>query len=98
MNPPDELMASPPKRFPIGPLPEDHDELFTLWAWGKRRSKSALATHVIEARVEANREGIVEIIQRAAERRGISFEEMKQKILENPRFSWGEAPGEEAED
>lgn len=91
-------LVMPPKRFPIGPLPEDHDELFSLWAWAKRRSKSALATHIVEARVEANEELIIRLVQRAADRRGISFEEMKQKILKNPRFAWGETPGEELED
>lgn len=88
----------PTKRFPIGPLPEDHDELFTLWAWSKRRSKGALATHVVEARVEANEEAILRFIQRAADRRGISVEEMKRRILENPRYGWGETPGEELEE
>lgn len=88
----------PPKRFPIGPLPEDHDELFTLWAWGKRRSKSALATHVVEARVEVNEDEILRRVQRAADRRGITFDEMKRRIMDNPRYGWDEEPGEELED
>lgn len=86
-----------PKRITMASLPEDHDEWFTLWAWAKRRSRSALATHTVEARVEANREEIRGIIQRAADRRGISYEEMKRLILKNPRYEWDERGDEESD-
>ena len=82
----------------MAPLPEDHDELFRLWAWGKRRSPSALATHTIEARVEANRSEILGIVERAADRRGITADEMKALILKNPRYGWGEDKTEDAKD
>jgi hypothetical protein len=79
-----------PKRFQIGPLPERHDRYLTLWAWGKRRSRAALATHTLEARIETNIEEIESIIQDAANHRGISYEDMKARILENPHYDWGD--------
>lgn len=77
-----------PKRISLNPLPEDHDEWGKLWAWGKRQSLPGLISNTFQARVEANREEIRGIVQRAADRRGISFEEMKQQILKNPRLDW----------
>ncbi len=87
----------PPKRFTIGPLPEDHDELLILWAWYKRRTKASMATHTLEARIEVNKNDILEGIRRCADRRGISFEDMKALILKNPRYDWNEPEAEEGE-
>lgn len=86
-----------PKRIQMAPLPEDHDEMLTLWAWGKRRSRSAMSAHVVEARIEANNDLIIAIIERAAKRRGISYEEMKARVLANPRYDWDDTQPEDPE-
>jgi hypothetical protein len=79
-----------PRRLSTPPFPEYHDRLLTFWAWAKRRSKSALVVHTMEARIEANKDLINEMIETAAKTRGISVDEMEALILENPRYGWSD--------
>jgi hypothetical protein len=52
--------------------------------------KSALVVHTMEARIEANKDLINEMIETAAKTRGISVDEMEALILENPRYGWSD--------
>lgn len=94
---PDPKRVTRITRISMAPLPEFHDRMFTLWAWAKRRSRSALATHTIEARVEANLDQIRDLIESAAKLRGITYEEMEALILANPKYDMDQSDSKDEE-
>ena len=79
-------VVMPATRISAAPLPEFHDRMLTLWSWGKRRSRSAMATHLIEEEIEERKDWIFHLIESAAKLRGITYEEMEALILANPKY------------
>jgi ferritin-like protein len=69
------------KRFPIK-LPAWHEKYLIWWASLKGVSKTALAQNTLQARLEANKEQIEEMLADRARDLGISVDELKARLLE----------------
>jgi len=74
------------KRFPIK-LPPWHEKHLIWWAAMKGSSKTGLAQNTIQARVEANKDQILEMLADRANDLGITVEELQQKLLQEAGFS-----------
>lgn len=74
------------KRFPIK-LPPWHEKYLIWWAAMKGGSKTGLAQNVIQARVEANKDQIEEMLADRARDLGITVDELKVQLLQAAGFS-----------
>lgn len=69
------------KRLTLKGFGDYHDKWGRLWAFAKNRPISKLIIDVVEARIEANRNEIEEMIRDIAKQRGITYEELVNEVL-----------------
>jgi len=74
------------KRFPIK-LPPWHEKHLIWWAAMKGTSKTGLAQNTLQARVEANKDQILEMLADRADDLGITVEDLQQLLLQEAGFS-----------
>jgi len=74
------------KRFPIK-LPPWHEKHLIWWAAMKGTSKTVLAQNTLQARVEANKDQILEMLADRADDLGITVEDLQQLLLQEAGFS-----------
>ncbi|MGV0024868.1 hypothetical protein [Phormidesmis priestleyi] len=70
------------KRFPVGPLSEHDDDWLTVWAWLANRSKSAQAGSLVSIGINEKKTEIERILEYVAKKRGMSPDELFEKILD----------------
>jgi hypothetical protein len=78
------------KRFPIK-LPVWHEKYLLWWAAMKGTSKTALAQNTIQARIEANKDQILEMLGDRAKDLGCTVEELQEQILKEAKFNPSES-------
>jgi hypothetical protein len=74
-------MAARQNRLSLRGFSDFHYKWGKLWAFAKNRPLSRLITDVFEARIEANKTEIEEMIRDIAAQRGITYEELVEQIL-----------------
>ena len=62
-------------------LPRYHNDFGKLWAWAKSRPMGTLVGDVFQAKIEANKAEIYEMLDFRATQMRISRDELIQKIL-----------------
>lgn len=82
------------KRFPIK-LPPWHEKYLIWWAEMKGTSKTGLAQNVVQARVEANKAQIEDMLADRAKDLGISVEDLKAQLLRKNEFTPADAGDDE---
>jgi len=75
-------------------LPSWHAKRLIWWAAAKKQSLAGMAQNVIQARVEANKDLIEEMLQDMANDRGVSLDELKQQLLSEANY----APEDDSDD
>lgn len=87
-----------PKRFTIGPLGEHDDHWLSVWAALTGKSKAALATSVVAARVKQYKQTIQEMLEHSASLRGMTSAQLFNAVLANPNYLEENPIAEAAED
>jgi hypothetical protein len=64
-------------------VPKYHHDLLKLWAYFKCTGVSSLTQNIVQARVEANYEQIMLMLESRANDLGLTPEELKNKIINN---------------
>jgi len=64
-------------------IPRYHYDLLKLWAYFKCTGVSSLSQNVLQARIEANYDQIILMLESRAKDLGLTPEELKNKIINN---------------
>ena len=75
------MIEMPPKRLTLKGLSEFHYKWGKLWAFTKNRTMSRLIVDVFEARVEANHDFILKMLEDIASQRGVSVDELIAEVM-----------------
>lgn len=62
-------------------LPKYHSDIGRLWAWAKGRAMGTLVSDVFQARCEANKAEIYEMLDHRAKQMGVTRDELIDQIL-----------------
>ncbi|MDJ0702101.1 MAG: hypothetical protein QNJ46_02375 [Leptolyngbyaceae cyanobacterium MO_188.B28] len=75
-----------PKRFQIGPLEENTENWLIIWAALLTKNKVTLAKELVGLQVRRHKAIIQELLENAAESRGLDPDELFRKLLANPLY------------
>ena len=79
-----------PKQMTIGPLEDHNEKWLTVWAALLTKRKAFLAKELVGLQVRKHKITIQELLEEAAQFRGMNPEELFSTLLANPRYLEGD--------